>query len=247
MIKDEAAPYKTLDGYLNPCPVPPGSIRTSGNQIMYTSEYYILLKQNGQLSAEDVFTYFVLMEACIDEHGFLNRFPLGQGGGQTGPDDYYGLLSAYKTIGLTSTARTLLWAMITHFGFMNNDKPGTLTASSFLGRQPGLWACMIAASFPSLFNPLHLAIRTFSAPFFLISSAVTAIGSLFHGEEDLDSWRLGWHLLNTIGKVSISGFLASIVYNWRLKRIGGIQAVAAKYYKPEGSNMFSRWWKNLLE
>jgi hypothetical protein len=63
---------------------------------------------------------------------------------------------------------------------------------------------------------------------------------------ETDPRLLGWHLQDCLKKVSLSCYLASLIFMWRLKKdyVNGIKDVASIYYYPQGLNQnpYSKWW-----
>ena len=238
-------PYMDDDGFVSPSPVAPGSLYTSGNGVMYTSEFIIMASKLGILE-DDVYAkhHFVdTIEQCIDKNGLLNRFPLVHEGGQEGPDDYYGLMNACMELKVTHIPRNVLKAIFMYKGALNNVNPGKWTAQSFLIRQPQLLTCIISAAFPSLINPLHILIRLLCLPLYLVSALIIATNSLFIDQKEVDTRRLGWHVMNTLKHVSLSAKLASFIWLRRLyKDYGpkGMRAVATRYYSE--NHPFTTYW-----
>lgn len=244
-IREAFQQYWDGNNLLAPAPVPSGTIKGSGNGIMYTSEFYIMLAKYLQLTDQDKIDFANKIEQCIRPEGMLCRVPIAQNSEQEGPDDLYGVLDACMALGNTTIPRKFLWCIIKYLGFLNNVNPGKWTASSFLIRQPQLFACIVAASFPSWKNPLHILIRTCAMPLFWFSALIIAISCMFTPTNSGDPRRLGWHLMQTLKPVSITCWLASRVFLWRLYRQygpTGMEEVASQYYQPNGQNPYSEYW-----
>jgi len=245
-IKDDFQPYVDGNNLLAPGPMGPSPGRGSDNGTMYTSEYFIMLKKLGLLSPADELDYHARMSGCVDSNGMLNRAPVPTDSDQEGPDDYYGVLNGCMELGITDLPRKFLWALISHFGFLNNNQPGKMTGSSFLFRQLQLVATMIAASFPSLKNPLHYLARLLGLPFFVYSAICLLVSCINTDVSNTDARRLAWHMGNCNSKVSILNWLAYKVWLRRLKKdyANQMKDVAAIYYHPQGlnANPYSLWW-----
>lgn len=246
-IRDDFKKY--IDGNSLNTPLPGTWIAGqsgSDNGVMFTSEYYIMLKKNGQLTDQDKLDYAQKIGQCVGPEGLLNRVPIGQSDGQEGPDDEYGVYNGCMELGNTSIPRKLLWSCIKLKGAMNNVLPGTWTGQSFLIRQPQLLASMVSASFPSLLNPLHWLVRLLSFPLFLIAAVVIATSCINTPLDQADPRRLAWHLQNNVKKVSLFCYLASLIWMHRLNKDydNGMKDVAAVYYLPKGLNQnpYSKWW-----
>jgi hypothetical protein len=209
---------------------------------MFTSEYFIMLKKNGNLDTWDLQDYQDRLYECIDGHGMLNRAP--DDPDQEGPDDYYGVTNGCMEMGIVSAPRKFLWALIRYLGCLNNNAPGIWTLDSFLARQPQLVCSILSAAFPSIVNPLHWAIRILASPLYLISALVLAFSCIGAKPGDCDAWRLTWHLGNCVSKVSLMNWLAYKLWLWRLHKVcpNGMKDVAAGYYQPYGNSPYSKWW-----
>lgn len=218
----------------------------SDNGPMYTSEMYIAIKKNNEITEQDKLDYNQKILECITSDGLLNRVPLGQEDGQDGPDDFYGVLNCCIELENTYIPGRLLSGCIKYLGFLNNENPGIKTLQSFLIRQPQLLAAIINSSFPSMLNPLHWLIRLLSFPLYLVAAVSIFISCTGTNIQDTDSRRLSWHLQNNMKKTSLMCKLASIFWLKRLKKdySNEMKDVAAIYYSPKGlnNNPYSKWW-----
>src|ERR1039458_9958696 len=107
-IRDDFKPYIDGNNLLSPSPTNSSPGKASDNGVMYTSEYFIMLKKNGDLQNTDPADYSSRIAACIDLNGLLNRIPVGQSDGQEGPDDYYGVVNGCMEMDNTSIPRGFL-------------------------------------------------------------------------------------------------------------------------------------------
>jgi hypothetical protein len=216
--------------------------RGSDNAPMFTSELYVMIKKMKQFADQDRVDFDRLIGACVTPEGMLARVPYPERIGQEGPDDYLGVLNGCKTIGNTEIPRKFLWALVSHFGFMNNDNPTMITWESFLARQPQLIGAMVAAAFPSWKNPLHFLARLVALPFFFVAAVSIAISCIGAPQSDTDARRLSWHLQNTTKGVSLMCWLASLLWMRRLYKDfpNGMKDVAALYYQP--GHPFAKYW-----
>lgn len=239
-IKDDFKPYVDGNNLLAPNPVSPGTKQGSDNGTLFLSEYFIMLKKNGALEANDPIDFVNRLSTCID-NGLLNRAPGDSN--QEGPDDYYGVANGCMEMGNTSIPRGFLRALIKGFGCLNNAMPGHFSWSSFLVRQPQLICSILTAAFPSFTNPIHWIIRIVLLPLYVVSALVLAFSSM-DNESDTDSRRLAWHLGNCTSKVSVLNKVAFWIWKKRLFKdyTYGMKDVAAIYYKPSGNNPYSKWW-----
>lgn len=248
MIKQDFNSY--IDGNNLNTPAPgtwlPGQ-SGSDNGPMYVSEMYVMLKKNGQLTDQDKLDYAQKIGQCIGPEGLLNRVPVGQNDGIEGPDDYYGVTNGCVELGNTDIPRKLLKACIKYKGSMDNVNPGRWSWQTFLIRQPQLLTALISSSFPSLKNPIHWLVRLISMPLFLFAALIIATSCIGTPTDQADPRRLSWHLQNNTKKVSLSCYLASLVWMWRLNKDCGsclMKRVAAEYYYPQGLNQnpYSKYW-----
>ena len=236
---------KYIDGNGLVAPHITGPIKGSDNGPLYTAEYYVMLQKLGQLVSKDFPDFLAKIGPCITPEGMLARVPNGQIDGQEGPDDYYGVLNGCKQLGNTKIPRTLLWAAIRYLGFLNNDNPGKKDGPSFLVRQVQMVGAMIAAAFPSYWNPIHRFIRLLAFPFFFAAAVTIFISCINAPASDTDSRRLSWHLLQTVVPVSIMCKFASLFWYHRLYSVygsAGMKGVAAKYYEP--GHPFIKYWQD---
>lgn len=247
-IKDDFSNYIDGNGLCTPSPGTWIAGQSgSDNGPMYTSEMYVMLSKNGQLTDQDKLDYSQKIQQCINAD-LLNRVPKGQDDGQEGPDDLYGVLNGCIELGNTAIPRELLWGCIKDKGSLDNENPGKWQWVAFLIRQPQLLAAMVSSSFPSLLNPLHWLARLLAFPFFFVASMIIATSCMWTSLDQADPRRLAWHLQNNVKKVSLLCWLASKVWMWRLNKnyANGMKDVAAEYYFPKGldQNPYSKWWKN---
>lgn len=92
--------YLTIDEFVSPGPVPPGTVRASDNHPLFTSEYLILQKLTG--NAISIRSLLSVIK-CIDQLGYLHRMP-----GELSPDepdDHYGVIALLSVLGLKNRVR----------------------------------------------------------------------------------------------------------------------------------------------
>ena len=244
-IRDEFKDY--IDGVGLNCPHvgswPPGQFG-SDNGPLFTSEMFVMIKKNGQLTEQDKTDFAQKIGQCIDPEGILSRVPVGgQDDGLESVDDHYGVFNGCIELGNTDIPRKILKATIKYKGSLDNENPGKWQFQTFLIRQPQLLAAMVAASFPSLWNPLHWLVRLLFLPTFLIAAFLIAISCIGKPADACDERRLSWHLQNCLKKVSLSCKLASYIWMWRLNStyVNRMKDVAHLYYTPS-DNPYAKWW-----
>lgn len=240
-LREEIVPYIDGNGLVSPN-INPGPGRGSDNGLLFTSEYFAMLQMMGDLTEDDKNQFNQKVNSCLTTDG-LNRAPIGTDSDLDGPDDYYGVLNGCKHLDNTEIPRKLLWESIKYLGFLNNSKPGMKTWSSFLVRQLQLVTAMIAASFPSYWNPIHWLIRILAFPLFFYAALVIFVSCIGAPASDADSRRLSWHLLQTVKPVSLMCKFASLFWYHRLHTtygVAGMRGVAARYYQE--NHPFIRYW-----
>lgn len=242
-IRDDFKQY--IDGFnlLAPNPQPPNATQGSDNGPMFTSEYYVMLAKKGILTDNDKTQYDLDISRCLNEHGVLCRSPGNTM--QEGPDDYYGVMNGCMELGNTQIPRVILKALIKNYGFLNNNKPGTMSAEAFLARQLQLVCSMVTAAFPSMSNPLHYVVRLLALPLYVYSALVLLVSCVGVSTGDTDSRRLAWHLGNCVSKVSLLNKLAYKIWLKRLRKDypDDMRGVASIYYQPQGNNPYMKHWE----
>lgn len=246
-IKDDFENYIDGNSLNTPAPcVPIPNQKGSDNGPSFTSEYYIILKKNGQLTEQDKLDYAQKIAQCVDSNGLLNRVPVGQNDGLESVDDYFAVSNGCIELGNAHIPRQFLKAILKYKGSLDNLSPGTWCWQSFLIRQPQLLACIVNASFPSIKNPLHWLVRKLFFPFYAYSAIIVATGNMWDDVSDSNSRRLAWHVQNNLKNLSLLCYLASLIWLWRLKKEypNEMADVAGIYYSSQGLNQnpYSKWW-----
>jgi hypothetical protein len=229
----------------NPQPQPVASGKGSDNGPMFTSEFYIILQKNNQITDQDKTDFNQKIEQCIYPQGILNRVPVGQTDTQEEVDDCYAVLSGCKNLGNTTIPRKFLWAMIKYLTFMDSTNPGKLgNWNAFMFRQPQLIACMVSAGFPSWLNPFHWLMRIGSFFFYFYSAIVIALSCMGTPTSSTDPRRLAWHLIQATAPTSLMCWIASKIWFKRLYNDypTGMAGVAAIYYSPANNNPYEKYW-----
>lgn len=242
-LRTEIPPYIDGNGLVAPCLVPPNTLKGSDNGPMYTAELYVMYEKLGQLTDQDKLDYAQKIGQCVNSEGMLCRVPISQNDGQEQVDDYHGVLDGCMQMGNTKIPRRFLWALIKYLGFMDNVNPGSHSNwSAFMPRQIQLMACVMAASFPSCKNPLHVVIRLLCWPLFVFAAIIIATSSIDAPASNTDDRRLSWHLWQCTKPVSLLCWLAGKIWLKRLYKVypNGMQGVAALYY--QAGHPFIKYW-----
>ena len=225
-LRDDIKPYLDPAGLVTVNPYK--SLEDStGNGVLYLSEYIVLLHLRKELTQSDKADFLLTMQKCMPVHqGLLHRSPTHID--QNGPDDYAGYLTAcYLTQNHELASSTIRYAKA-HWGFLNNEVPGTYRKrdgrfnwSAFLVRQPQLIALAYWAAGKRA--PLWTALWT----------AVTlALAGWRKPVEDTDSHILAWMLGQVAIKESKLCAMAYRVFDNRLRKdyAKGMQEVFKIYF-----------------
>lgn len=109
-IREDIKPYLTVDGFVCPDVVPPGTVRGCDNQPYFTSDYYMLLARLKMAGSADAVKYSWLITGCIGDDKELHRAPDDESSDEV--DDYYGVYAAlvqFNTISGTFKLPFRLW------------------------------------------------------------------------------------------------------------------------------------------
>jgi len=171
-----------------------------------------------------------------------------------GPDNMLGVLAASRMLGEPHLARYIFWYGIEHLGFFNQPNPGNFTMphkvpevnwEAFLWRQPQLIAAALSAGrFPWILRFLFTPVYFYAALVILYSGLRRKPNN-----EDMDSRRLAWLLIQCVKDTSILCLLASKVWyhglrkDFPLEKWGqSMRGVASQYY--EAGHPFIKYWKD---
>lgn len=240
-LKQEIVPFTDKNGYVNPAPVTLGSGRSCDNSTMFTSEEYVMLYKLGQSTPDDLFTWKTLITNSMTLSGLPARYPGFTD--QDSPDNMVAILCACKVLNFPSVARSILWYGLKHLGCFNNGDPSKFDFNAMTWRQVQLFASTVAASFPSMINPLHWLARFLAFPAFVYAALVIFVSCWNAPVSDADSRRLSWHLIQSVAPVSLLCKIASLFWLKRLNRDYGVEqmkGVAAQYYAK--GHPFIEYW-----
>lgn len=222
-------PYINLDGFAagTPCS---DQHRTCDNHVMFTGEY---LRIAHDLDPSTFFTKNAAMSSAQSDDGLLHRYIATQDTSpDLAPDDYLGFLN-YCSINPNLTALNAYDLMM----YAKNHwwcYTVPWTGAGFLWRMPQLYAAVLAASGKLRF--WHLPIVIYSSLVLLVTNGHT---------NDMDSWRLAWHLWNIMKTKSLLHRITGKVFWWKLRRElgdGGMRTVFGKYFNP--SHPFAQYAVN---
>lgn len=195
MLRADMLPYRDADGLVVPngegCS--PTQYNVSGNGVLYTGEYVLLMRLNGELNDSDRKDYRDVIEACMPvEKGLLSRSPTHSD--QEGPDDYIGLAVGAWATGNNDLAEAVITYGKKHYGFFNNENPGSYYHKD--GRFN--WSALLIRQ-PQLIGIMYYAANR--VPPFLIRLYL-AIGILISGRNkplsDSDARILAWLVINVV-------------------------------------------------
>lgn len=194
--------------------------KESDNGTLFTSEYYIQLVKNEELTTEDKEYYESLMRTCMVAPGLLARAPNDRG--NASPDDYYGIAGACSQLGITTIHNEVINFGISHFGSFNPENPEKWTTSSFLWRQLPLVASQFAAARRGRYNPFVWCLNAIAA----IVIATSCIGV---DPGKTDERKLSYLLIQAMTPVSVLCRLASILWKRRAVKDYGPEFMKAIY------------------
>lgn len=242
MLREEIKPFIDGNGLVTPNQYDGQWKRGSDNGVMFTSEYYIHLKEAGELTEADLVGYQQVIESCSVEPGLVARAPGKQQGGPP-PDDLYAIASASKVLGLPHVAGAVARYGVEHNWVFNADRPGNphwgqgRDFEAWLGRQLPLICALRAAADLPVAGWLRLA-----------TAAVIATSCLGVKTENTDARRLAYHLVRAVeGSGGILDWACKVWWNRLRSDYGdeGMRGVALLYY--QGSHPFKKYWSNRWE
>lgn len=248
MLQDEIIPYVDGYGLVAPHKVTAGTMRSCDNGTMFLGEYYDMLYKSAQSTQLDSDNWEQTISTCMLEPGLVARAPGAHD--LDAPDNMLGILSAGKLLNSPAIPRQILWYGLKHFGWFNQENPGsiygkdgTILWAAFLWRQYQLVAATVSAS------RLPWILRLLFLPSYFYAALVIAYTGLKNipNDQDMDSRRLCWHLVQIVAPDSWMCRQASKVWYWKLHKDFPpsqweqcMRGVAAKYY--EEGHPFIRYW-----
>lgn len=214
-IRDEFKPYQDYLGIVAPSPCDPTK-RGSDNGGVFTSEFYIMLAYNNELTEGDNDSFIKLVNAFVQD-GYLRRFPGDLTITET--DDHHGILAAAKVLGVSDKIPHIkipfkLWRMPQLFYLRDCHK--------YKWWKFWMWPTLLWT----------LGVIKFSCP------KSTPLN-------DQDARRLSWLLIQGVsGTSSLLDEVIKDWYIRLYEDYGptGMKAVAASYYLPVGNNPFAKNW-----
>lgn len=232
--------YIDGNGLVSPHHITQGELRASDNGVSFSSEYYIQLKKNGELSYQDCLDYVALVDSCALQPGLISRAPKDIG--LQPPDDYISLLAACAQLNINSIPLEMLHWGYNHYGSYNNANPSVWTTASFLWRQPQLFAACRAVALSPKYNPLQCLLNAYAA----LCIAVAGYNAPVN-DQQVDKWRLTY-LLSLAMEGSILTSIATKIWKRRMVRLYGPQwlaAIYAIYFKGENGQLhpLAKWAK----
>jgi hypothetical protein len=213
-VRSDFEPFFDPDGFIGP-----KAGQGSGNGLLYTAEYVVILRQLGFLKPADLIKYENLCLKCEISPGCYNRSPGDRS--QEGPDDYTGVAAASPI----NADRSLRHGESNFWIYNNNgkgirDSSGKINWAAFMGRFPSLLAHMKYGAGRKLGLITWLAWQ------------IAVLGCALSDTADQDSWFLTWLLVHTGGQKSmVNRWISKLwVGNLRKQFPGGIQEVFEKYF-----------------
>lgn len=237
MLRDEIKSY--LDGNNMVCPnIPaPDQMRGSDNGLLFTSQYYILLKLRFESYENDSTWWAGVIEKCSVKPGLLSRAPNDPD--QEGPDDYYGVICASKVLNRPDVAESIYRFGMKHVGVFNNENPGKFSWSALLWRQPQLLFATLVAANRWKWYKFYMWPLAFWTALVILTSCINV------EKNRTDERILSWLLIKTVSEDSFLCRLASKVWYNRLYQdygSAGMKEVANIYFQM--GHPFVRYWVN---
>lgn len=206
----------------------------SGNGLLYSAEYFVLLSNMKALTASDIIQWKNALFSCRRLPGLYNRHKTKTD--QNSVDDYVGIAAANSV-----TRQKHLSLEILNYGknqgfpkyVYNNVSPGVFTASSWLGRQGQLIAHIELSA--GITPPIWRTAWWVSS---LIYSGMTS------KKENHDAWILSY-LVAKVG-ISAGGIFELTAKLWfkRFEKVwpGGLGAVLSDYFK-NPDHPLAKYWR----
>ena len=237
MLYDEIKDYIDGNGLVAPGLVEHGTIRASDNGTMFSSEYYIMLKERDELHSLDADTWETLIRSCMKESGLTVRAPKDLA--VDAPDNIIAILAASKVLDKPKVAQDILTYGLAHKGFYDPAPTDKINWSAFQFRQLQLVFAMLCAS------NSYRWYKIWQLPLMLYTTLVILISCLNTPTQDTDSRRLCWSLIHAVAKDSLLCRLASKVWWKRLRKDygdEGYRVVCNIYY--QDNHPFKRYAVN---
>jgi hypothetical protein len=241
MLKDDIKRYRQVDGLISPDEnATPDS---TGNGLLYTSLYYVLLYNLRLCTPEDVKEYQEIVKKCAVKYhgitlGLLNRSQTKTDQGSR--DDYIGVLVASNLLNVSYRFDIYTWGL--HCGRVknnyNNRNIFKLTWSSWLGRFLD-WKYTLKVSCnkePNLYDRVKYLIAICWASLFRMHDTSSVI--LFKLIETMPNYN-----------ETFFHMLALVFFEYRIvKKWGSFQNVLAHHFGNEDiergmKHPIARYWK----
>lgn len=220
-LKTAIIPYLDSNGYVNPYKTDPTVIgRQCDNSTMFTSEFFILLAKNKELSEDDKTRWKNLIITSMASPGLTERYP-GASTEIDSPDNLIGILAASRVLNMPEVAASIYDYGKKHWGMYNPT--GKWNWSAFMWRQPQLIYAMLLASKRA---------RWWHLPLELYTAAVIALSARNKKITDADPRRLSWLLIQATQDSWLCRMAAKIWTKRLMRDYGpsGMKWVAAVYY-----------------
>lgn len=237
-IRRDFSEYTDPDGLVQPQRHPsPGA---SGNGLVYTSAYYILLKRRGFLTFVDLNAFAAVVKKCSVRDGLLKRGPNHPD--QEGPDDYIAVTAASAHLLRMLAGQVLSYGqnnpfkfgpLTLHWNYCNVCPEPVLHRSSWMGRSPSFVA------------HLHYAAGLSASWFSAIGWCVAVLLSCFRPKSDQDARTLSWFLVATAELENRHPWVRRF-FLWKLHRDfpNGMRDVIGNYFQNR-EHPLAKYWVTL--
>lgn len=212
--------------------IQPGVGRTSGNGLLYSCQYFSILRKTGQAKLPDCTDFGTLITACQVEPGLYRRDPYNSEDYES-QDDYIGIACASYLLGANFGKHILAYGE-SHGWTYNNVLPGVYRRESWLGRYPAFRPTIrfSAGQMPNLWERILLAL---------------AIGfAAMARRDDHDSWILTQLILWTVDERCWISRLAGKFWRRRLLKHypEGISECIGDYFQDHEHPLSKNWPKS---
>lgn len=229
MLRDEIIPYLDGQGFVAPTLENAKETRGSDNQMLFTSELYIVLVLLDEDMPKDAIEWEKKARQCMAVLGLTVRSP----GDLTpdAPDNIVGILAAATLLDVPSVAKDMFWYGIKHGGFFDPRPvpPPFFTKErwvAFEWRQPQLlFATLCAAGY---YNWLTCWVLW---PLAIYSAIVITFGGFQVPVDRTDERILSWLLLIATCKSRMC-YWAGLLWEMRLSidYANGMSSVLSSYF-----------------
>jgi len=240
-LKDEISAYRDADGLVCNHRVEPGQVNSSGNGVLYTSLYFLLLKRRGELTPEDQLDYLSVMRSC-EVPGFPGLLKRGPNqNDEESHDDYTGACA-----GLAKLSPGWAFRILAHGRARWVKTPSSILVNySYSVVIPGAWGGIKPwlGRMRQVVAHMHWAAGE-TPPWYdrLVWVMAVAFGKL--DGKDQDAALMNWLLIETISAPNRLELWALNRWTRRFQKSGwgSMRAVVQRALSNDPSHPIVRYW-----